>query len=115
MVGFQWISSRSGRILMDFIEIWPDLAKVSFGKRSPVGSVGLSFSCKDPPTDPPVSISRHVDPAPTVVGVGLDSFQFGLGQVGRCGSNLDTHKRDPQSSGEPGLHPSLLWGSRGEI
>ena len=115
MVGFQWISSRFGRISMDFVKIWPDLAKVSSRKRSPVRSIGLGFSCKHPPTNLPVSVSRHVDPPPTVAGARSDGFRFRLEKVGRCRSNLDTLKRDPESLGETGLRPSLLWGSRGVI
>ena len=110
MVGFQRISSRSGQISTDFVVIWPDLAKVSSGERSSIKSAGHGVTCKNLPTDPPVSVSRHVDLPPTVAGARSDCFRFGLGQVGQCGSNLNTLKRDPQSSGEPSLHPSLLWG-----
>lgn len=62
---------------MDLVKVWPDLAEFEFGeKRRPVGSVGLVFSCEDPPTDLPVSVLEHEDTPPTVanVSVELDGF-----------------------------------------
>ena len=77
---------------MDFIEIWLDLVGFSSGeRRSLVGLVGLGFSCEDPPTDPLILISGHVDLSLIVAKVGLNDSQFGclVGLV-RCGSDLDT-------------------------
>ena len=49
---FRWISSKSGQILTDLVEIWLDLAGfVSGERRSPVRSSILGFSCEDLSTD----------------------------------------------------------------
>ena len=49
---------------------------------SPVGSIGLYFSCEDPPTDLLVSGSKNENPSPTVVGGGLGGFRSGLDGFG---------------------------------
>ena len=55
---------------MDLVEVWPNLAGfASREKRRPVGSVGLDFSCENPPTNLPVSVPGHGNPSPTVVSV----------------------------------------------
>ena len=55
---------------MDLVEVWPNLAGfASREKRRPVGSVGLDFSCENPPTNLPVSVPGHGNPSPTIVSV----------------------------------------------
>ena len=45
--------------------------------------VGLGFSCKDPSTDPLISVPGHGDPPSTFTGIESDTFWFGLGGLGR--------------------------------
>ena len=52
------------------------------GERSPVGSIGLSFSCEDPPTDSLDSGSENENPSPTVTGGSLGGFRSGLDGLG---------------------------------
>ena len=95
---------KSCRILTDLVEIWPhlveiwpdfveiwldldgphqDLVEVTSGeRRSLVGSIGLCFSCEDPPTDSPDSGSKNENPPPTVAGSRLGGFRFGLDSLG---------------------------------
>ena len=51
-------------------------------------SVGLSFSCEDPLTNPPVSVPRSGDSSPTVADVKSNDFRFASDGLGW--SNLDT-------------------------
>ena len=52
------------------------------------GSIGLSFSCEDPLTNPPVSVPRSGDSSPTVANIRSNGSQFDSNGLG--GSNLDT-------------------------
>ena len=55
---------------MDLVEVWPNLARfASREKRRPVGSIGLDFSCENPPTNLLVLVPGHGDPSPTVASV----------------------------------------------
>ena len=51
-------------------------------------SIGLCFLCEKPLTYPLVSVPRSEDSLPTIVGVGLNGFQFSPNGLG--GANLDT-------------------------
>ena len=48
--------------------------RVMNGEISKGRSVGLSFSCEDPLTNPPVSVPRSGDSSPTVADVKSNDF-----------------------------------------
>ena len=92
--GSQWwrsqqISSKSGWISTDLVEIQPnldrphrDLVGVAFRERSPIGSIGLCFSYEDAPTDSLDSGSENENPSPTIASGGLGRFRFRLDGLG---------------------------------
>ena len=78
LVGFQQILSKSGWILTDLVEIWPNLAGFTFGeRRSLVGLVGLKFSCEDMPTDWLNLVSKNENPPPTITNGKSSEFRSG--------------------------------------
>ena len=77
-----WISADLVKILLDLNEPHRDLVGVASGERSPVGLIGLCFSCEDPPTDLLDSGSENENPSPTVAGGSLGGFQSGLDCLG---------------------------------
>ena len=80
---FGWISTDLIEIQLDLDRPHRDLVRVAFGERSPVGSIGLCFSCEDPPTDSQDSGSENENPSPTVAGGGLGGFRSRLDGLGR--------------------------------
>ena len=62
--------------------------RVMNGEISKGRSVGLSFSCEDPLTNPPVSVPISGDSSPTVADVKSNDFRFASDGLGW--SNLDT-------------------------
>ena len=84
LAGSQWILSKSDWISTDLVEIWPDLAKFATGeRRSLVESVGLGFSCEDPPTDLPDSIFENENLTPTATGSRSNGFWSGSDDLSR--------------------------------
>ncbi|KAK9998199.1 hypothetical protein SO802_017802 [Lithocarpus litseifolius] len=74
---FRQLLSKSGWISTDLVEIWPNLGGFVSGERSLVGSVGLSFSYEDTPTNQSDLISENENPPPTITDGRSGEFQFG--------------------------------------
>ena len=78
-----WISANLVEIQLDLDGPHQDLVGVAFGERSLVRSIGLCFSCEDPPTDLLDSSSENENPSPIIAGGGLGGFRSRLDGLGR--------------------------------